>query len=90
MLLIMGLFFLAMWFLMIAPQRKRQKEHQKMIEALKAGDEIITSGGIYGTVQQVRADRIVLKIADGTRIELGKGYVGSKVSAPAAEVVEKK
>lgn len=74
-ILIMG----AMWFLMIAPQRKRQKEHQKMLEALKPGDEIITSGGIFGTVQQVRSDRLVVKIADNTRIEIGKAFVSTKV-----------
>ena len=82
---LMGLFFLAMWFLLIAPQRKRQKEHQKMMDALKAGDEIITSGGIYGTIQQVRGDRFVIKVSDETRIELAKGFIASK-----AGEVEKK
>ncbi|MFA5256596.1 MAG: preprotein translocase subunit YajC [Opitutales bacterium] len=77
----MGLFMLAMWFLLIAPQRKRQKEHQKMMNALQVGDEIITSGGLFGTIQQVRNDRFVVKIADGTRVELAKGYIISK-SAP--------
>lgn len=65
----------AMWFLMIAPQRKKQKEHAKMLAALKSGDEVLTSGGIYGTVVTVREDRIVLRIGDSTKIELAKGFV---------------
>lgn len=67
----------AMWFLMIAPQRKKQKEHQRMLSSLKSGDEILTSGGIYGTVVSVREDRLVVRIADGTKVELGKGFVQS-------------
>ena len=79
----MGLFFLAMWFLLIAPQRKRQKEHEKMLNAIKPGDQIVTSGGVYGTVQQVRGDRFVVKIDDNTRIELAKGFIASKVDSDA-------
>jgi len=85
MFLVMGLFMLAMWFLLIAPQQKKQKQHRKMIEALQPGDEIITSGGIYGTIQQIRNDRIVLKIADGTRIDLAKGFITSKASVAEPE-----
>ncbi len=65
----------AMWFLMIAPQRKKQKEHAKMIAALKSGDEVLTTGGIYGTVVTVRDDRIVVRIGDSTKVELAKGFV---------------
>lgn len=78
-LLIMGLMMAAMWFLLIAPQMKRQKEQKKMIEALKPGDEIITSGGIYGKIQQARADRLVVQIADNTRVEIGRSFVQMKV-----------
>lgn len=65
----------AMWFLMIAPQRKKQKEHQKMLAALKSGDEVLTSGGIYGTIVTVREDRLVIRIGGDTKIELAKGFV---------------
>ena len=65
----------AMWFLMIAPQRKKQKEHAKMLAALKSGDEVLTSGGIYGTVVTVREDRLVVRIGDSTKVELAKGFV---------------
>jgi preprotein translocase subunit YajC len=77
--IMMGLFFVAMWFLLIAPQRKRQKDHDKMVNALKPGDRIITSGGLYGTIQQVRSDRLVIKIDDNAHVELAKGFITSKI-----------
>ena len=73
------LLFVGMWFLIIAPQRKRQKAHDKMLSELQTGDEIITSGGVYGTITNVKKDRFVVRIADNTKIELGKGFVASKV-----------
>ncbi|MDQ8203063.1 preprotein translocase subunit YajC [Pelagicoccus sp. SDUM812003] len=75
------LIFAAMWFLIIAPQRKKQKQHQKMITELKSGAEVITSGGIYGTITNVKDDRFVLKIADNTKIEILKSAVTSVVSS---------
>ena len=80
-LIIMGLMFAAMYFLIIAPQRKKQKQHQKMITELKSGAEVVTSGGIYGTITNVKDDRFVLKIADNTKIEISKSSIGSVVSA---------
>jgi len=68
-----------MWFLIIAPQRKRQKEHDAMLKALKTGDEIVTSGGIFGTITNVKDDRLVVKIADNTKVEIGKTFVASKI-----------
>ena len=76
-----ALLFLGMWFLIIAPQRKRQKAHDKMLSEIKKGDEIVTTGGLFGTVIRVKDDRFVVEIADNTRIELGKGFVSSKIEA---------
>jgi preprotein translocase subunit YajC len=73
------LLFVGMWFLIIAPQRKRQKAHEQMLSELKTGDEIVTSGGIYGTITNVKDDRLVVRIADNTKIELGKSFVANKV-----------
>ncbi len=75
------LLFLGMWFLIIAPQRKRQKAHDKMLTEIKKGDEIVTTGGLFGTVTRVKDDRFVVEIADNTRIELGKSFVSSKIEA---------
>ena len=66
-----------MYFLMIAPQRKKQKAHEKMLSELQSGDEVITTGGIYATITNVKDDRFVLRIADNTKIELGKGFIQS-------------
>ncbi len=78
--LILGLLFAGMWFLIIAPQRKRQKDQKKMLAALAKGDEIVTSGGLYGTIVNVKDDRLVIKISDSVRVELNKNFVQSKVT----------
>ncbi len=78
-LIFMALIFGAMYFLMIAPQRKKQKEHEKMLASLGSGDEILTTGGIFGVITNVKDDRFVVRIADDTKIELGKGFIQSVV-----------
>lgn len=70
------------WFLVIAPQRKKQKELQKSIDALEAGDEVITTGGIYGEITNKKADRFVIRIAENTKVEIGKGFIQSVVKKP--------
>ena len=69
--LIFGMFYL----LMIRPQRKRQKEHQQLVEELKKGDQVITAGGIYGQIESLSQDSIVLKIESGTTIRVARGSV---------------
>ncbi|GHB90649.1 preprotein translocase subunit YajC [Cerasicoccus arenae] len=71
----LGLFMAGMWFLTIAPQRKAQKAHDKMLTELKNGDEIMTKGGVFGTVVNVKADRLVLKIAENTKVEIAKPFI---------------
>lgn len=75
--IVMLLMLAAMYFLMIAPQRKKQKEHQKMLGALASGDEILTAGGIYGIVTNVKDNRLVVRIADGTKVEIARSFVQS-------------
>ncbi|MCH6257604.1 preprotein translocase subunit YajC [Puniceicoccaceae bacterium K14] len=77
----MILIFAAMYFLLIAPQRKKQKEHQKMITELKSGTDVVTTGGIYGTITNVKDDRFVLKISDTTKIEISKASVANVIKA---------
>jgi preprotein translocase subunit YajC len=87
---IVGLMYLMMfggvYFLIIAPQRKRQKEQAKMIEAMKVGDEVITTGGILGTVTQIKSDRCIVEIAKGVRVEVRKTNV-EVLPPPAVEKV---
>ena len=73
------LLFVGMWFLIIAPQRKKQKAHDKMVTELKTGDTVITSGGIYGSITNVKEDRFVIRVADNVKIELTKQSIGSKI-----------
>jgi preprotein translocase subunit YajC len=74
------LMFAAMYFLLIAPQRKKQKEHEKMLANLKAGDEVVTAGGIYGVITSVKDDRFVIRIGDNNaKVEVGKGFISSLV-----------
>ena len=88
MLLVYVLLFAAMYFFMIAPQRKKQKEHERMLKELSTGDEIVTNGGIYGVITNVKEDRFVVRIAENTKIEVGKGFVQS-VLKRGGEKVEK-
>lgn len=69
------LLFAAMYFFMIAPQRKKQKAHEKMLASLQSGDEIMTNGGIFGVITNVKDDRFIVRIAENTKIEVGKGFV---------------
>jgi preprotein translocase subunit YajC len=71
----MVLLFAAMYFLMIAPQRKKQKEHEKMLKSLESGDEVVTTGGIFGVITNVKEDRFVVRVSDNTKIEVGKSFV---------------
>jgi len=75
--------FAGLYFVMIAPQRKQKKEQEKMLAALATGDEIVTTGGIYGTITNVKDDRFVVRIADNTKIEIGKSFVLTVVKKPA-------
>lgn len=74
------LMFAAMYFLLIAPQRKKQKEHEKMLTQLQAGDEVVTAGGIYGTITSVKDDRFVIRIGENnSKVEVGKGFISTVV-----------
>ena len=76
-MMIVGYLFLfgAMYFFMIAPQRKKQKEHEKLLASLQSGDEVVTTGGIFGTITNVKDDRFIVRIADNTKVEIGKAFV---------------
>jgi preprotein translocase subunit YajC len=64
-----------MYFLMIRPQQKKQKEVQKMRESLKVGDRVITSGGMYGKIKEVDDTAFIIEIADGVRVKVDKASI---------------
>ncbi len=70
--------FFIMYFFMIRPQVKRQKAHQLMIQSLKKGDRVVTSGGLVGKIVNVKKDTFVVQIADNTRVEVLKGHILKK------------
>ncbi len=80
-----ALVFVIFYLLIIMPSRKKQKKHQQMVEQLKPGDKIITSGGIYGTVMGVQKDRIELKIASNVKVDITKSAVAAILSVKKAE-----
>ena len=73
------LMFAAMYFLLIAPQRKKQKEHEAMLTKLQPGDEVVTSGGIFGTITSVKDDRFIVRIGENNKVEVGKGFISTVV-----------
>jgi preprotein translocase subunit YajC len=74
MVLLFGVFY----FLIIRPQRKRQQEHQELTENLKPGDRVITIGGIYGRIESVREDSIVIKVESGATLRIAKNGIAGK------------
>src|SRR5512145_3026031 len=71
-LFVLGSFFLIFYFLILRPQQKRQKEMHKMISNLKRGDRVLTSGGLYGTVWDVKDELFVMKLTEEVKVEVAK------------------
>lgn len=69
--------FVIFYFLLIRPQQKRAKDHKAMLASLKKGDKVVTSGGIYGLVESVTDNTVVVKIAENVKVKFGKGYIAS-------------
>ncbi|MDR2681094.1 MAG: preprotein translocase subunit YajC [Tannerella sp.] len=68
------------YFFMIRPQQKRQKEIQKAREAMKAGDKVVTAGGIHGKIKEVGDTSMLIEIAEGVRIRVDKASVFASTS----------
>ena len=69
------LIFVVMWFFMIRPQRKQQKELQKFRDGLSKGDKVVTIGGIYGTVAEIKDKTLLLEIDNNVKIKVDKNSV---------------
>jgi preprotein translocase subunit YajC len=83
-IIMMVVIFAIFYFIMIRPQQQKMKEHKKMLEAIKKGDEIVTAGGIYGSVEGVTPDTLTVKIAEGVKVKMTRSSVGDIVN-PAGE-----
>lgn len=73
------------WFVMIAPERKRKKQRESMVEALKKGDKVMTTSGMYGTITQVQGDIVTLQVSDGVRIKFALAAIQGKVDAEGSK-----
>lgn len=82
MFIMIGIMILIFYFLLIRPNQKKEKERKAMIDNLQKGDKVLTTGGIYGVVVNVKNEEgiIVLKIADGAKVEFSKAAVQAKIS----------
>jgi preprotein translocase subunit YajC len=73
------LIFVIFYFLLIRPQQKQKKEHQNLLSNLRVGDNVLTSGGIYGRITGVKDDKITVEISDKVRVKVNRGHIAGVV-----------
>jgi len=76
----MILMFAVVYFLLIKPQRRRQKEHEALMAELRKGDRVITTGGIYGQIESLSEDSVILKVESGTTMRVARESIVTKRS----------
>ncbi len=79
-MLMFGSIFAIFYFMIIRPQKKQADTRKSMIEALKRGDKVVTSGGLFGTVKDVKADRVIVTIAEGVKVEVAKTAINGVIT----------
>jgi preprotein translocase subunit YajC len=79
-LMVLVLFGVVFYFMLVRPQKKRQAEHAQLLRNLKRGDQIISAGGIYGTVVNIGDDSVVIKTEDEAMLRLAKSSITTKLS----------
>ena len=84
-LIMIGVFIAIFWFLLIRPQRKMRQQHEQLIAGLKKGDEVMTDGGIIGSVVHLAEDRLTLRTAENTRIVVARNKVARVMGAETGE-----
>ena len=90
MLITFGLIGVIFYFLLIRPQRKQQKELKERQDSLKAGDKVVSAGGIYGIVREVQQDTVKLEIAPNTIIKIAKTSIVTSVAKDGTAETDKK
>lgn len=83
------LMVVVLYLFMIRPAQKKQKEKDRMLSALAKGDRVVTTGGIYGDIQQVKESTVILRIADNVRIEVQRTSISAIVTSVAGELESK-
>jgi len=72
--------FIFFYFFIIRPQKAKEKEHQKMLDSLSKNDQIVTSGGIHGTIVNVKDKTFILRIDENVKMEIEKSCVSLKIN----------
>ena len=75
--------FIIMYFVLLRPQMRRQKEQQRLVTALKTGDRVVTNAGIHGLISNVKETTVILKVADNVKIEMEKSAIANVLKEPA-------
>ncbi|AER66346.1 preprotein translocase, YajC subunit [Thermovirga lienii DSM 17291] len=89
MLLPLAVFVVIFYFLIVRPQKKRQRQHEEMLASIRKGDVVITAGGFWGTVREIKDDSFIIEIADGVKVRILKSSIQMKRSAVDAEASPK-
>ena len=76
------LIFVIFYFVLLAPMRKQQKKTREMLAALKKGDRVLTSGGIYGTIAQIEDQVVWVKLADTVKVKMARSAITGVVAEP--------
>ena len=84
--ILFGSIILIFYFMIIRPQQKRTKERQKLIESMKKGDKVITSGGMYGSVAGLDEKTVLVEIADKIKVKLDRSAIATIISDSAPEI----
>jgi preprotein translocase subunit YajC len=82
--------FAIMYFMVIRPQQKKAKEHDELLKKLKKNDEVMTSGGIYGKVVDLKEAVVTIEVAPNVRIRVARAQIGTVIGAEKAPVKEGK
>ena len=77
--------FLLMWLFVVLPQRRRLAAHERLVESIKPGDEVVTAGGLYGDVTEVGEDEIAMEIAPGVEVRVAMRAIGAVIPPDAYE-----
>lgn len=65
------------YFLLIRPQQKKQKEHERLVKSVKTGDRVVTNAGIHGVISNVKEKTVIIKIADNVKVEFDRGAIAA-------------
>ena len=83
--IMLALMFVVMWFFMIRPQRKQQKELEKFRNELKRGDKVVTIGGIYGTIDEIKETTVLIKVDGEVKLRVAKNAINKDFSEDTAQ-----